>query len=68
MFESTNYAKILVLLQVHETKGGRFNNNSSEQLTSSDIDEINKKWKEICQKIQVDLTWTRRKNNNFKRS
>jgi len=48
MFKFTNCEEILVLLQVHEVKGGDFNNNSSKKLTSSDNDEINTKWKEIC--------------------
>jgi len=40
--------KIPILLQVHEAKGGDFNNNSSKKLTSSDNNEINTRWKEIC--------------------
>jgi hypothetical protein len=54
MFESTSYAKIRVLLQVHEVESGGFNNNSSEQLASSNNDEISTRWKEICQKVQVN--------------
>jgi hypothetical protein len=54
MFESTSYTKILVLLQVHEVESGGLNNNSSEQLASSNNDEISTRWKEICQKVQVN--------------
>jgi len=54
MFESTNYAEIPILLQIHEIKGGDVHNNSNNKLTSSDSDEISTRWKEICQKIQVD--------------
>jgi hypothetical protein len=51
MFESINYAKIPVLLQVHQVENGGLNNNSNEQLALSNNDEISIRWKEICQKV-----------------
>jgi hypothetical protein len=54
MFESTCYAKILVLLQVHQVESNGLNNNSTGQLASSNNDEMNTRWREICQRIRVD--------------
>jgi hypothetical protein len=54
MFESSNCEKNPTLLQIHETKGGDVHNNSNNKLTTSDNNEVSTRWKEICQKIQVD--------------
>jgi hypothetical protein len=56
IFESKNCEGIPVLLQVHEPKDGDFNN-FDKKSTLSNNDEINTRWKEICQKIQVDPNW-----------
>jgi hypothetical protein len=48
MFESTRYAEIPVLLQVHQAESSGLNNNSTEQLASSNNDEMSTRWKEIC--------------------
>ncbi len=47
MLEFTKCVEIPILLQVHEAESGGLNNNSSRQLTSSNNDEINTRWKEI---------------------
>ncbi len=54
IFESTSYAEVPILLQVHKAKSGDFHNNFSEELTLSDNHEVNIRWKEICQKIRID--------------
>jgi hypothetical protein len=54
IFEFTSCVKFLVLLQVHEADNGGFHNNYNEQSTLSNNHEISTRWKEICQKIQVD--------------
>ncbi len=43
-----------MLLQIHKIEGGDVHNDSCNKLTTSDINEESKRWKEICQKIQVD--------------
>jgi hypothetical protein len=48
MFESSNCEKIILLLQIHETKGGDVHNNSSNKLTTYDNNEVSIKWKETC--------------------
>jgi hypothetical protein len=49
MYESTHYAAILMLLQVHQVEGGDLDNKSTEQLASSNHDEMSTRWREICQ-------------------
>jgi hypothetical protein len=51
MFESTHYAKISILLQVQQAKGGDLDNNSTKQLASYNNDEMSTRWREICQRI-----------------
>jgi len=65
MFESTSYAKILILLQVHQVESGGLNNNSTEQLTSFNNDEISTRWKEICQKVWVNPNLDKKKNQQL---
>ncbi len=65
VFESINYAKIPVLLQVHQVESGGLNNNSSEQLASSNNDEISMRWKEICQKVWVDPNLDKKKKQQL---
>jgi hypothetical protein len=48
MFESSNCEEILVWLQVHQTKGGDVHNNSCNKLTTSVINDVSTRWKEIC--------------------
>jgi hypothetical protein len=54
IFKSTSYAKIPLLLQVHEVDNDGSHNNYNEQLTLSNNHEVSTRWKEICQKIRVD--------------
>jgi hypothetical protein len=49
MYESTHYATIPILLQVHQVEDGNLEHNSIEQLASSNHDEMNTRWREICQ-------------------
>jgi hypothetical protein len=44
MYESTHCVEILVLLQVDQTGGGDLGHNSTEQLTSSNHDEMSTRW------------------------
>jgi hypothetical protein len=48
IFESTNYAEVHVLLQVHQTNNGDAHNNCKEQLVLPDNHEVNTRWGEIC--------------------
>jgi hypothetical protein len=66
MFESSNCEKILVLLQIHKTKGGDVHNDSCNKLTTFDINEVSTIWKEICQKIQVDPNLDKEKEHLWK--
>jgi hypothetical protein len=54
IFETTNCAKVPVLLQVHQIDSGDSHNNCKEQLVLSDNHKVNTRWEEICQKIRVD--------------
>jgi len=54
IFETTNRAKVPVLLHVHQMNRGDSHNNCKEQLVLSDIRKMNTRWEEICQKIWVD--------------
>ncbi len=54
IFESTNCAKLHVLLQVHQINSGDAHYNCREQLALPDNHEVNTRWEEICQKIWVD--------------
>jgi hypothetical protein len=54
IFESRSCAKVLVLLQVHQTNNSGFHNNYSGWLTLSDNQDVSTRWKETCQKIWVD--------------
>ncbi len=48
MFEFSNCEEIPVLLQIHKTKGGDVHNDSCNKLTTSNINEVSTRWKEIC--------------------
>jgi hypothetical protein len=63
--ETTNYAKVLVLLQVHQIDSGDSHNNCREQLVLSDNHEVSTRWEEICQKLIT--TWMKKKGSNFGR-
>jgi len=52
--QHTHYVEIPILLQVQQAEGGDLDNNSIEQLMSFKNDEMNTRWREICQRIQVD--------------
>jgi hypothetical protein len=54
-----------MMLRIHEPKYGDFNNNSNKKSTLSNNDEINTRWKEICQKIRVDPNLDEQKNQQF---
>jgi hypothetical protein len=54
IFESISCAEVLVLLQVHKAESGDSHNNFNEELTLFDNHEVNIRWKEIYQKIQID--------------
>jgi hypothetical protein len=54
IFETTNYAEVPVLLQVHQIDNGDFHNNCKEQLALFDKRKVNTRWEEIYQKIRVD--------------
>jgi len=56
MYESTHDTKIPALLQVLQTKGGNLDHSSTEQLASSNHDEMNTRWREICQRIKIDTS------------
>jgi hypothetical protein len=43
-----------ILLQVHQTDNGDAHNNCREQLALLDNHEVNTRWEDIFQKIQVD--------------
>jgi hypothetical protein len=64
MYESTHYATILLLLQVHQAEGCNLDSNSTEQLASFNHDELSTRWKEICQESRLALAWIKRSNNN----
>ncbi len=51
--ETTDCAKVHVLLQVHQIDSGDSHNNCKEQLVLLDNHEVNTRWEEICQKIRV---------------
>jgi hypothetical protein len=55
IFESIHHVEIPILLQVQQVKGGRLNNNSIKQWASSNNDAMSTRWREICQRIWVDL-------------
>jgi hypothetical protein len=61
MYESTHYAKILVLLQVDQTKCANLDHNSTKQLSTSNHDEMSMKWWEIYQQIRVDIGLDKKK-------
>jgi hypothetical protein len=61
MYESTHCAEIPVLLQVDQTKGGNLDRSSIKQLTSSNHDEMSTRWSEICQRIRVDISVDKKK-------
>jgi hypothetical protein len=61
MYECTHYATIPVLLQVHQVEGGNLDNNSIKQLASSNHDELSTRWREICQRIRVDISLDKEK-------
>jgi hypothetical protein len=65
MYESTHYATIPVLLQVHQAEGGKLDCNSTEQLASSNHDEMNMRWREICQRIKFDTSLDKEKQQYF---
>jgi hypothetical protein len=54
MYESTHCSEIPVLLQVDQTQGGNPDCSSTEQVTSSNHDEMSTRWREIYQRIRVD--------------
>jgi len=58
---ATHYAKIPILLEVQQAEGGGLNNNSTKQLASSNNDEMNTRWREIYQRIWVDLNMDKEK-------
>jgi hypothetical protein len=55
MYESTHCVKIQVLLQVDQIEGANLDHNSIEQLASSNHDEMSTRWRDICQRIRVDI-------------
>jgi hypothetical protein len=54
IFESRSCAEVPILLQVHQIDNSGSHNNCNSQLTLSDNHDVRTRWKEICQKIQVD--------------
>jgi hypothetical protein len=54
IFESMSCAEVLVLLQVHQTDSSGSHNDCSEKMIRSNNQDVSTRWKEICQKIQVD--------------
>jgi hypothetical protein len=66
MYESTHNAAILVLLQVHQAEGGNLDSNYTKQLASSNPDEMNTRWREICQRIRVDTSLDKEKQQLYK--
>ncbi len=48
MFESSNCEEIPMLLQIHKIEGGDVHNDSYNKMTTSDINEVSTRWKEIC--------------------
>jgi hypothetical protein len=61
MYESTHCATIPVLLQVHQAEGGNLDRNSTEQLASSNHDQMSIRWREICQQIKVNTSLDKEK-------
>jgi hypothetical protein len=48
MFESSNCEKIPVLLQIHKIESLDVHNDSRNKLTTSSVNEVSIRWKEIC--------------------
>jgi hypothetical protein len=65
IFESTNYAKMFVLLQVHQTESGDSHNNCRKQLVLSNNHEVSTRWEEIYQKIRVDHNMDEKKRQQL---
>jgi hypothetical protein len=63
--ETTNYAKVLVLLQVHQIDSGDSHNNCREQLMLSDNHKVSTRWEETCQKIRVDHNMDEKKRQQL---
>jgi hypothetical protein len=64
----THTAKIPILLQVQQAKGGDLDNNSIEQLTSFNNDEMNTNGGRYVNESKLTLTWIKKNNNNSRRS
>ncbi len=47
-------SSIPALLQTVQTKGGNSNGSHTKQLASSNHDEVDTRWREICQRIMID--------------
>jgi hypothetical protein len=67
MYKSTQCVTIPILLQVHQAEGGNLDDNSTEQLASFNHDEMNTRWRVICQRIRVDTSLDKEKQHNFGR-
>jgi hypothetical protein len=65
MYESTHNATILVLLQVHQAEGGNLDSSYTEQLASSNPDEMSTRWREIYQRIKVDTSLDKEKQQQL---
>ncbi len=49
-------SSIPALLQTVQTKDGNSDGSHTEQLTSSNHDEMDTRWREICQRIKIDTS------------
>ncbi len=65
MYESTHYATIPILLQVHQAEGGNLDHNSTKQLASFNHDEMTTRWREICQRIRIDTSLDKKKQQQL---
>ncbi len=66
MYESTQCAKIPILLQVDQIERGNLDRSSTEQLTSSNHHEMSTRWREFCQRIRVDTGLDKEKQQLWK--